>query len=112
MVRELLQADDLHAIAHITGGGITENLARVLPPELGARIEVDSWEVLPVFRFIQERGKVAPEEMRRTFNLGLGLILVVAADRYERVVGHLEARGETYYSIGEIVKGSGEVQYQ
>ena len=112
VLRELLQADDLHAIAHITGGGITENLARVLPPGLGARIQDESWEVLPVFRFIQERGRVETEEMRRTFNLGLGMILVTAKERYDRVVDHLKSRGETYYTIGEIVKGSGEVQYQ
>lgn len=110
-VRELLHADDLHAIAHVTGGGITGNLARVLPSELDARVEMGSWEVLPVFRFIQERGEVDAEEMRRTFNLGVGLILVVAKERYDSVADHLKAKGETFYTIGEIVKGNGEVRY-
>ena len=80
-IRGLLQADDLHALAHVTGGGITNNLARVLPPGLDAVVQKGTWEILPIFRFVRERGKVADPEMYRTFNMGLGMILVVAPDR-------------------------------
>ena len=112
VIKELLQSDDLHALAHITGGGITENLPRVLPPHLDARIERGTWEVLPIFSFIRERGKVETEEMYRTFNMGLGMILVADRERAQRVQDFLAARNERFYLIGEITDGSGKVQYQ
>ena len=112
VIKELLQSDDLHALAHITGGGITENLPRVLPPHLDARIERGTWEVLPIFSFIRERGKVETEEMYRTFNMGLGMILVADRERAQRVQDFLAARNEQFYLIGEITDGSGKVQYQ
>ncbi|MCZ6879281.1 MAG: phosphoribosylformylglycinamidine cyclo-ligase [Acidobacteria bacterium] len=112
VIKELLQSDDLHALAHITGGGITENLPRVLPAHLDARIERGTWEVLPIFRCIRERGKVETEEMYRTFNMGLGMILVAAKERAQRVQDFLAARSERFYLIGEITDGTGKVQYQ
>ena len=111
-LKELLQADDLHALAHITGGGITDNLARVLPQGLDAVIRRGTWEILPVFRFIRERGKVADAEMYRTFNMGLGMILVVAEDRLDRVQEFLRRQGVTFYAIGQISAGGGKVRYE
>ena len=71
VIKELIQSDDLKALAHITGGGITGNLDRVLPDDLDAVIQRGTWEVLPIFRFIRERGKVGTDEMYRTFNMGV-----------------------------------------
>lgn len=104
-------SDDLHGMAHITGGGITDNLPRALPSHLDAALRRGTWEILPVFQFIRERGKVDDAEMYRTFNMGIGLILVVAKDRVERVENFLQRRSERYYLIGEIVEGSGKVRY-
>ena len=112
VIKELIQSDDLNALAHITGGGITGNLDRVLPDHLDAVIQRGTWEVLPIFRFIRERGQVETEEMYRTFNMGVGMILVVAEERAQRVQDFLAARDEQFYLMGEIAEGSGRVQYQ
>ncbi|HXK61896.1 MAG TPA: phosphoribosylformylglycinamidine cyclo-ligase [Acidobacteriota bacterium] len=111
VVKELVQSDDLHAMAHITGGGITENLNRVLPDDQDAAVQRGTWDILPVFRFLRERGQVEDEEMYRTFNMGIGLILVVDKERLSRVEDYLRARGEQYYLIGEVVAGTGKVRY-
>jgi len=112
VIKELIQSDDLKALAHITGGGITGNLDRVLPDDLDAVIQRGTWEILPIFRFIRERGKVETEEMYRTFNMGVGMILVVAEERAQRVQDFLAARDEQFYLIGEITDGSGKVRYR
>ena len=110
-IKELVQSDDLHGIAHITGGGISENLPRILPPGIDAVIHRGSWEILPIFRFIRERGKVEDSEMYRTFNMGLGMVLIAASDHANRVQEFLQRRGEQFYLIGETAKGSGQVRY-
>ncbi len=112
VIRELIQSDDLTALAHITGGGITGNLDRVLPDDLDAVIQRGTWEILPIFRFIRERGKVETDEMYRTFNMGVGMILVVAEERAQRVQDFLAAHDEQFYLIGEITDGSGKVRYR
>ena len=112
VIKKLVQSDDLKALAHITGGGITGNLDRVLPDHLDAVIQRGTWEILPIFRFIRERGKVETEEMYRTFNMGVGMILVVAEERAQRVQDFLAARDEQFYLIGEITDGCGKVRYQ
>ena len=112
VIKELIQSDDLKTLAHITGGGITGNLDRVLPDHLDAVIQRGTWEILPIFRFIRERGKVETEEMYRTFNMGMGMILVVAEERAQRVKDFLAARDEQFYLIGEITDGSGKVRYR
>ena len=112
VIRELIQSDDLTALAHITGGGITGNLDRVLPDDLDAVIQRGTWEILPIFRFIRERGKVETEEMYRTFNMGVGMVLVVAEERVQRVQDFLAAHEEQFYLIGEITDGSGKVRYR
>jgi phosphoribosylformylglycinamidine cyclo-ligase len=111
LVKELALSDELHAMAHITGGGITENLDRVLPPTLDAAVQRGAWEILPVFRFLRERGQVEDDEMYRTFNMGIGLILIVDSQRIGRVESYLQSRAEQYYLIGEVTDGAGKVRY-
>ncbi|MDA2924233.1 phosphoribosylformylglycinamidine cyclo-ligase [Acidobacteria bacterium AH-259-L09] len=111
VIKELIRSDDLHGLAHITGGGITENLARVLPGHLDAAVRRGTWEVLPIFRFIRERGKVETDEIYRTLNMGLGMILIAAKERADRVQDFLAARGQQFYLIGEITTGTGKVRY-
>ena len=110
-LRNLVGQDALHAVAHITGGGITDNLARVLPPGLNARVRRGSWENLPIFDLIQKLGGVEVAEMHRTFNLGLGMILVVGNGRMDTVAGELERVGQEYVLVGDIGEGGGEVRY-
>ena len=97
----------LHALAHITGGGITENLPRVLPEGLGAEIDLGSWEPPAVFRWLAEDGGIEEAEMLRVFNCGIGMVVVVAPDRVERLTATLEAEGETVFRIGRVVAGQG-----
>lgn len=111
IVRPLIEKGVLRAIAHITGGGITENLDRILAPSTDAEVKKGVWEINPVFRFIQERGNVAEDEMYRTFNMGIGMVLVVPDDKRESVLSHLQEQGETNYPIGQIIPGSGKVVY-
>ncbi len=110
-LRNLVGQDELHAVAHITGGGITDNLARVLPPGLDARVRRGSWENLPIFHLIQDLGRVEEAEMYRTFNMGLGMILVVDRDGIDTVAGELDRAGEEYVLAGEIGEGEGRVRY-
>ncbi len=112
VLRELIQADDLHAAAHVTGGGIPGNLDRILPSHLDAVVEEGSWEVLPIFRVIRSLGGIAQMEMYRTFNMGLGAILVVSPQRLDRVQGYLQNRNEPYFLIGEISQGNRKVRFQ
>ncbi|MGI6033247.1 MAG: phosphoribosylformylglycinamidine cyclo-ligase [Coriobacteriales bacterium] len=101
----------VHAVAHITGGGITENLNRVLPRDLDARIERGSWPVVPVIDYVVDRAGLAPDEAYKTFNMGIGMCVVVAPEKVEAAKSQLESTGETVYEIGTIVPGSGEVVY-
>jgi phosphoribosylformylglycinamidine cyclo-ligase len=94
--------DDLRALSHITGGGLPENLPRVLPAGLGARLELGSYERPAIFRAIQEGGPVEPHEMARTFNLGVGLCVVVAKEAADRAIASLEAAGEKAWRLGAI----------
>ena len=95
------------AMAHITGGGFVDNIPRVLPPGLGVRIDQDAWEVPPLFRLIQAKGGVSEAEMFRVFNMGIGFVLVVAADAAEDTLARLRAAGETACRLGEVVAGAG-----
>jgi phosphoribosylformylglycinamidine cyclo-ligase len=110
-VRGLIQDGVLHAIAHITGGGITDNLPRILPEGLRAFINKKSWEVPPLFRFISYKGNVKDEEMFRVFNMGVGLIIVAGRNGIDRTVGHLRSCGEQPFIIGELKKGDRGVEY-
>lgn len=97
----------IKALVHITGGGFEGNIPRVLPAGVGASIRLDSWEVPPIFRLISEGGPVARDEMFRTFNMGIGMILVLAPGEAGAVEASLRARGETCFRLGELVAGSG-----
>lgn len=101
-----LFAEDLYprGLAHITGGGLPGNLARIIPPGLSAHLTPGSWPVPPIFNLIQERGGVATPEMYRTFNMGLGMIVVVAPDCAPQFQEQLSAEGLQVYSVGEIAK--------
>ena len=92
-------------MVHITGGGFYENIPRVLPKGVCARVDVNAWPRLPVFSKLQEWGNVAWPEMYRTFNMGIGMILIVSADDAAAVKADLEARGEAVYEIGRIEDG-------
>jgi phosphoribosylformylglycinamidine cyclo-ligase len=107
VLEPLLERDRVRALAHITGGGFSGNLPRVLPDGLGAQIRRGSWEVPPLFRLIQQGGGVDDEEMHRTFNMGIGMVVVVAPDDLHDVEHSLERRGETSFVIGTVVPGSG-----
>jgi phosphoribosylformylglycinamidine cyclo-ligase len=102
-----VRAGGVHALAHITGGGLTENLPRVLPEGLGATIDLDSWELPGVFRWLAETANMAEPELLKTFNCGIGMICVVAADRAEELAALLRDAGETVTRIGTVTEGQG-----
>ena len=111
-IRKLTTADLAVGFAHITGGGITENLPRILPKGTAAQVELGSWPVLPIFEHLQKLGNVEKEEMLRTFNMGIGLIAVIPADKFKKAKTLLERASEKYYVIGRIVRGERKaVQY-
>jgi phosphoribosylformylglycinamidine cyclo-ligase len=98
---------DVHAYAHITGGGLAANLARVLPPGTAAVLDRGSWRPPPVFGLLAERGRVAREEMERVFNMGVGMTAVVAAGAADQAVGLLTARGVPAWRAGEVIRAAG-----
>ena len=112
VVRRMIEADAVTAVAHITGGGITENLPRVLPKGTAAIVEIGSWPVLPIFEHLQAIGNVTQDEMLRTFNMGIGMILVVPAAKFKKAQTILDRCSEKGYTIGRIVKGDRKVIYQ
>ena len=103
----LLERDKVKALAHITGGGFPGNIPRVLPEGLGAAVRRGSWPVPALFRLIQKGGDVPDEEMVRTFNMGIGMVVVVAPGDLHDVEHSLERRGEPSFVIGRVVAGSG-----
>ena len=103
----LLERDKVRALVHITGGGFGGNIPRVLPDGLGARVRKGSWDVPALFRLIQKGGQVSDEEMYRTFNMGIGMIVVVSPGDLHEVEHSLERRGETSFVIGSVVAGPG-----
>ena len=98
----LLREGRIKGLAHITGGGLLENVPRVLPPEAHARIDAGAWELPRLMAFLQAQGGIEPEEMARTFNCGIGMVAIVAADAAEGVTQALTAAGETVFAIGRI----------
>ncbi|MBI5043004.1 MAG: phosphoribosylformylglycinamidine cyclo-ligase [Nitrospirae bacterium] len=110
-ILELMKVFDLKGIAHITGGGITENLPRVLSEGCQANIKRGSWNVLPVFKYLQKNGNIDDDEMYRDFNMGIGMILVVPDKEFDKVMANAERLGEKVYLIGEIAEGENRVIY-
>lgn len=111
-LRELFSLPELRGMAHITGGGIAGNLNRILPPGLGAVVALDSIEVLPLFRLIRELGEVPDEDLLRTFNLGVGMCLVVEPAAVADFCRHLEHQGCRAYPIGRIAPGDQQVVFE
>jgi phosphoribosylformylglycinamidine cyclo-ligase len=103
----LLAQIDVHALAHITGGGLLENIPRVMPDNTRAVISASSWQRPAVFDWLQENGNVTAAEMHRTFNCGIGMVLVVAANDADAVMQNLTSAGETVWRIGRIEAGDG-----
>ncbi|MEJ2188506.1 MAG: phosphoribosylformylglycinamidine cyclo-ligase [Acidobacteriota bacterium] len=110
-VRPLLEQGVVHGMAHITGGGITDNLPRILPNGLQAVIKVGAWEIPPVFRLLAEEGQVPEDDMWRTFNLGVGMVLVVSPKNLEKVLRSLRESGFPGFPMGNVVKGEKGVEY-
>jgi phosphoribosylformylglycinamidine cyclo-ligase len=106
-----IRAGGVHALAHITGGGLTENLPRVLPEGLGARIDLGAWGLPPVFAWLREAGEVDGAEMLKTFNCGIGMVAVAAPDQAEALSALLRGHGETVIALGHVEPGQG-VHYE
>jgi phosphoribosylformylglycinamidine cyclo-ligase len=102
----LVQQRKIKGLAHITGGGLLENIPRVLPDNCHAIIEADRWQLPLIFALLQEGGRIAPEEMARTFNCGLGMAVIVAPEEAEGVAAMLKGAGEIVFEIGRIEQGS------
>jgi phosphoribosylformylglycinamidine cyclo-ligase len=111
VLRGLIPTGALYGLAHITGGGFTDNIPRILPRGVSARIDLGRWPVPPLFQYLQREGRVADEEMLRTFNMGIGMVLVVPLHRETEVLEHLRSVREPCHRIGEIVRGNRKVIY-
>lgn len=99
----------IHGLAHVTGGGICENLNRILPTDLNAQIDLNSYEVLDIFKVLRNYGKISDQEMLRTFNLGVGMVLVTSNNNVKKIIEHIEKYGIKCNIIGEITKGNQSV---
>ena len=111
LIDPLLEKGLVKALAHITGGGLTDNIPRVLPKGTAARIDLDQWSIPPLFRYLQQKGDIAEAEMLRTFNVGIGMIVMVSPGDLETTKSLLADAGEKPVAIGEIVEGECEVVY-
>jgi phosphoribosylformylglycinamidine cyclo-ligase len=111
LLQPLHQKGWLTGLVHVTGGGITENTPRILPAKCQAEVQLGSWPVLPVFNMIASIGKVRQAEMLRTFNMGLGMLLIVPKKNVEKVAGALKRKKEKFYAVGRIVRGTAGVKY-
>jgi phosphoribosylformylglycinamidine cyclo-ligase len=107
---DLMVEADVHALAHITGGGIPGNLVRVLPSHVDAVVDRATWRPQPIFDLVQRRGRIDLSEMESTFNMGVGMMAVVAAADSERALAFLAGRGVDAWVVGETIDGTGEVQ--
>ncbi len=112
VIRQLTRAGLVAGMAHITGGGITENLPRILPKNISAEIDLAGWPVPPLFSYLQQLGNVPQDEMLRTFNMGIGLIAVIPEAKWKRARALLGRLGEPFHVIGQAVKGDRSVRYR
>ena len=102
IVMPIIEQEWLHGISHITGGGIIENTERIIPSNQKLKIDWDSWTPPPIFDLIQKEGNVPLEDMRRSFNLGIGIVLIVKKQSLSKFEQYLKNKGEKYFLIGEI----------
>jgi len=112
VVEPLLDHPGLHALAHVTGGGLTDNLPRVLPAGTQAAVRLGSWEVPELFRKIQEQGEVTSGEMFRVFNMGVGLVLIVGSEALDEILARLRAAGREAWVLGDVRAGGSGVVYE
>jgi phosphoribosylformylglycinamidine cyclo-ligase len=111
VIKKLTGAEVVSGMAHITGGGITENLPRILPKGMGALVDLASWTVPPLFEHLQQLGNVEQDEMLRTFNMGIGLIAVIPAEKIKKAKAVLNRANERHCIIGRVVRGERKVSY-
>jgi phosphoribosylformylglycinamidine cyclo-ligase len=111
IIRKLCGAELVVGMAHITGGGITDNLPRILPKGTAAVVDVASWQLPPLFEHLQQLGSVAQEEMFRTFNMGIGLVCVVPAEKVKKAKAVLNRANERHAILGRVVRGDRKVTY-
>jgi phosphoribosylformylglycinamidine cyclo-ligase len=107
----LLDANVIKGLAHVTGGGLVDNIPRILPAGVGVEIRLDAWDVPPIFKFMQRLGNVPEREMFRTFNMGVGMVIICAGADVGRITSHVGAQGETCRRIGRVVAGACEVSF-
>jgi phosphoribosylformylglycinamidine cyclo-ligase len=105
----LLDRGMIKGLAHITGGGLTDNIPRILPDATAVKIEKESWNIPPLFELLRRLGNVSEKEMYRTFNMGVGMVIVCAVDDAETIKSHLRNQRETCYEIGHVIAGNREV---
>ncbi len=108
-LNELLDRGVIKGLAHITGGGLTDNIPRILPEGTAVKIEQGSWPVLPIFELFRRLGNVSDREMFRTFNMGVGMVIVCSPVNAAIIKAHFEACGDAYYEIGKVIAGNREV---
>ncbi len=111
-VLPLIEQNLVKSIAHITGGGFYENIPRALPNHLNALIEKDSFEILPIFKLIQEQAGISEKDMFNTFNMGIGMVLIVDRENASKVLSVLEEHQEKAYIIGKIIEGNGSIEIE
>jgi phosphoribosylformylglycinamidine cyclo-ligase len=111
VVKPLLQDGKIKALAHITGGGFLDNIPRVLPPEVNAFIRLGSWDIPPIFRFLQDKGKITDEEMLKVFNLGIGMCLFVSPIVSSEVTKYLKSQNQRFFVIGNLQPGTARVVF-
>ena len=105
----LIENFDIHGMVHITGGGFYENIPRALPDDMAVEIDSSVWQMPAIFKLLQQWGNVDWKEMYRTFNMGIGMIIIASADEAEKIKAHLVDAKETVYEIGRVVKGNHDV---
>ncbi len=111
LIQKLAEVVEIKGMAHITGGGITDNLPRILPEGLCAAVHLGSWQSPPIFRFLQETGCISPEEMLRTFNMGVGFLIVIDGRDTDQALECLRQAGEKPRVVGKIIEGEPKVRY-
>lgn len=109
---DLISKFDIHAVSHVTGGGFIENIPRMLPEGHTAVIEMGSWEVLPLFKLIQETGSLSEQDMLGTFNMGIGMVMAVPEDEVESIIARLGEMGEKAYRIGTVEEGASPIEFR
>lgn len=110
-LQALMEKIRVKGLSHITGGGFIENIPRMLPAQVNAHIEHGSWPIHPIFKLMQEKGNISHADMFRTFNMGIGMVIIVAEEDAAQTMALLEQAGEAAYRIGNIVEGTGQVEF-